>query len=199
MKRIFFFIPLILLPACATRKPVVVQMPPTMPATMLAPPDVAAIRYPENVKAYSIGRYVDPNDPLVMHEAHTIYRVETTSKWNLHPNALVDVPGGPVVGLIDTAHQASPLTPEIAAEVERQKVATMALLAEGQRMNLALNQLAKVLPATAQVAAENDRLKSEMTMTESRLNALEEEFRKTQAEDSFTTSPVPSAKGTNDW
>jgi len=199
MKRIFFFIPLILLPACATRKPVVVQMPPTMPATMLAPPDVAAVRYPENVKAYSIGRYVDPNDPLVMHEAHTLYRVETTAKWNLHPNAPVDVPGGPVVGLIDTAHQTSPLTPEIAAEVERQKVATMALLAEGQRMNLALNQLAKVLPATAQVAAENDRLKSEMTMTKSRLNALEEEFRKTQAEDSFTTSPVPSAKGTNDW
>jgi hypothetical protein len=199
MKRILFFIPLILLPACASKKPVVVQMPPAVTGTTLPTDDMESVRYGENLKAYSIGRYVDPNDGLVMHEAHTIYRVETTSKWNLHPNAPANVPGGPVVGIIDTAHKDSPVTPEIVAEVDRQKAATMALIMQGQRMNQALNQLSKVLPATAQVAQENAQLKVEAMATEKRLDILEDEFRKEQTEATFTPPATPSVKGTNDW
>ena len=199
MKRMLFFIPLILLSACASNKPVVVQMPRSVPGTTLATDDMESVRYGENLKAYSFGRYVDPNDGLVMHEAHTVYRVETTAKWNLHPNAPVTVPGGPVVGIIDPAHKDSPLTPEVVAEVDRQKAATMALIVQGQRMNQALNQLSKTLSVTAQVAVENAQLKSEVTTTEKRLDALEEEFRKTQTEAPFTTPATPSVKGTNDW
>jgi len=199
MKQILIFIPLIFLSACASKKPVIVQMPPFVSGTMLATGDMESVRYGENLKSYSVGRYVDPNDGLVMHEAHTIYRVETTAKWNLHPNEPVNVPSGPVIGIIDPAHKDSPLTPEIAAEVSRQKTATQALLEQGQRMNQLVNQLSKTLPVTAQVAVENVHLQNEVTIAQQRLDALEEEFRKTQAEDSFTTSPVPSAKGTNDW
>ena len=198
MKQMLFFIPLILLSACASNKPVIVQMPRSAPGTILTPGDMESVRYGENLKAYSFGRYVDPNDGLVMHEAHTVYRVETTAKWNLHPNAPANVPGGPVIGIIDPAHKDSPFTPEIVAEVDRQKAATMALMVQGQRMNLALNQLSKTLSATAQVAQENVQLKSEVTTTEKRMDALEEEFRKAQTEAPFTGSPVPT-KGTNDW
>ena len=84
----------------------------------------------------------------------------------MHPNEPVNVPGGPVVGIIDPAHKDSPLTPEVVAEVDRQKAATMALMVQGQRMNQALNQLSKTLSATAQVAQENVQLKSEVTTTE---------------------------------
>ncbi|HEX3856110.1 MAG TPA: hypothetical protein VHY30_02305 [Verrucomicrobiae bacterium] len=199
MKRILIFLPLILLSACASRKPIVVQMPPSVPGTMLATGDMESMRYGENVKAYSLGRYIDPSDGLMMHEAHTIYRVETTAKWNLHPNEQVNVPGGPVIGIIDPAHKDSPLTPEIAAEVSRQKAATQILLQQSQKMNDVVSQFSKALPATAQVAVDNIRLQREVSATQIRLDALEEEFRKTQAENSFTTSPVPSAKGTNDW
>ncbi len=199
MKRILIFIPLIFLSACASNKPVVVQMPRSVPGTTLATDDIESVRYGENLKAYSIGRYVDPNDGLVMHEAHTLYRVETTAKWNLHPNAPVNVPGGPVIGIIDPAHKDSPLTPEVVAEVDRQKAATMALIGQGQRMNQALNQLSKTLSATAQVAQENVQLKSEVSTTEKRMDALEEEFRKTQTEAPFTTPSGSSPKGTNDW
>ena len=199
MKRILIFIPLIFLSACASNKPVVVQMPRSVPGTTLATDDIESVRYGENLKAYSIGRYVDPNDGLVMHEAHTVYRVETTAKWNLHPNEPVNVPGGPVVGIIDPAHKDSPLTPEVVAEVNRQKAATMALIVQGQRMNQALNQLSKTLSATAQVAQENVQLKSEMTTSEKRLDALEEDFRKAQTEAPFTAPVTPSVKGTNDW
>jgi len=199
MKRILLFIPLILLPACASKKPVVVQMPPSVPGTTLTTDDIESVRYGENLKAYSIGRYIDPNDGLVMHEAHTVYRVETTAKWNLHPNAPVTVPGGPVVGIIDPAHKDSPVTPEIVAEVDRQKAATTALIVQGQRMNLALNQLSKTLSSTAQVAAENVQLKGELTTTEKRLDALEEDFRKEQTEAPFIKSSAPATQGTNDW
>ena len=157
------------------------------------------MRYGENLKAYSFGRYVDPNDGLVMHEAHTVYRVETTAKWNLHPNARVTVPGGPVIGIIDPAHKDSPLTPEVVAEVDRQKAATMMLIVQGQRMNQALNQLSQTLSATAQVAVENVQLKNEVTTAEKRLDTLEEEFRKAQTEAPFTAPATPSVKGTNDW
>ena len=199
MKPILIFIPLLLLSACATQQPVIVKMPPSVPGSILTTVDTESVRYGENLKAYSVGRYIDPNDGLIMHEAHTVYRVETTAKWNLHPNAPVRLPGGPVIGIIDPAHKDSPVTPEVVAEVNRQKAATLALMAQGQRMNQSLNQLSKTLSATAQVAAENVELKSEATATEKRLDALEEEFRKTQTEAPFTPPATPSVKGTNDW
>jgi hypothetical protein len=198
MKRTLIFLPLILLSACAGNKPVIVQMPPAVSGTILDTGDTESVRYGENLKAYSIGRYIDPNDDLVMHEAHTVYRVETTAKWNLHPNAPVTIPSGPVVGIIDPAHKDSPLTPEVVAEVDRQKAATMALIVQGQRMNQALNQLSKILPVTAQVAQENAQLKTEAMATEKRLEILEDQFRQAQTEAPFTTSPAPT-KGTNDW
>jgi hypothetical protein len=199
MNRMIFFIPLLFLPACASHKPVVVQMPPGVPGTVLSTEDMQSVRYGENIEAYSMGRYIDPNDPLVMHEAHTVYRVETTAKWNLHPNAPVYVPSGPVVGIVDPAYKEGPLTPEVAAEVAKQRAATQALVAQGQRMNLALGQLSQTLGSTAQVAAQNAQLQTEMFTTQRRLDVLEDEFRRTQSGDSFTTSADPSARGTNDW
>ncbi|MGH7968515.1 MAG: hypothetical protein ACREIC_07305, partial [Limisphaerales bacterium] len=127
MKKLILLIPLLFLPACATKKPVVVRMPHSVPGTTLPSEDIESVRYGENLKAYPVGRYVDPNNSLVMHEAHTVYRVETTSKWNLHPNGPASIPAGPVVGIIDPAHKESPVTAEVAAEVNRQKAATQAL------------------------------------------------------------------------
>jgi hypothetical protein len=40
------------------------------------------LRTPEIVKAYPVGRYVDPTSDRVMHEKHTIYRVEEDAGWN---------------------------------------------------------------------------------------------------------------------
>lgn len=206
MKRILICLPLIFLLACASKKSVVVPMPrvSALPTPTTALPDLESVRYGENLKAYSFGRYVDPNDGWVMHEAHTVYRVETTAKWNLHPNTPVNgptlsIPGGPVVGIIDPAHKASPVTPEIIAEFTRQKAATTALLVQGERMDQTIHQLSKTISATAQVAAENARLKYEAATMEKRLAALEADFRKAQTEATFTAPVTPSVKGNNDW
>ena len=47
---------------------------------------------------------------------------------------------------------------------------------------------------TKQLGEETSRLREEVSLTRKRLEALEEQFRKQQAE-----SVVPAPKGTNDW
>src|SRR5580692_10566949 len=75
-------IPLLFLSACSTT-PKLVLRPQQPPAST----DNSTVRYPEVVRAYHFGRYVDPNDDLVMHEEHTVYRVEENTRWDLHPGA----------------------------------------------------------------------------------------------------------------
>ena len=77
--KMFYLIPLLFLSACSTA-PMLALQPQQSP-----PMDNAAVRYPEVVRAYHVGRYADPNDDLVMHEQHAIYRVEENTRWNFHP------------------------------------------------------------------------------------------------------------------
>ena len=48
--------------------------------------DEATVRKPEEVRQYRFGRYVDPGNRQVMHEAHPVYRIERTAGWNLRPD-----------------------------------------------------------------------------------------------------------------
>lgn len=48
-------------------------------------PDSSAVLTPAGVKVYSLGRYEDPADPDLLHEAHLVYRRETAARWNLQP------------------------------------------------------------------------------------------------------------------
>lgn len=180
-------IPLLLLTACASRKPVVVQMPRSVPGTVVPAEGAESIRYGENLKGYAVGRYVEPNNPLVMHERHTVYRVETTAKWNLHPNPATLVPRGPVSQIVDPAHREPPANAEILSEVNRQKAATQALINQGQRMEQALGQLSTMTTVTRQIAEQNTQLKQGLGVSTKRLDALEQELRERQAK----PKPVP--------
>ena len=142
--KLILLIPLpILLAACATRHAPVVKMSPyAVPGTTLPSEGIESVRYAENIKAYPLGRYVDPNNSRIMHEAHSIYRVETTAKWNLHPNAPVSVPLGPV-RVRDTAKTTSPVGNELVAELNQQKEATKAVMQGGQVVSQKLGELAK--------------------------------------------------------
>jgi seryl-tRNA synthetase len=91
------------------------------------------------------------------------------------------------------------VTAEVAAEVNRQKAATQALIAQGARMNQALNQLSQSVSISKQVSEENAQLKTAVNTTQQRLEALEEAFRQKQTETTFTTPSVPPKQGSNDW
>ena len=180
MKTIYL-IPLLLLSACASnRTPTVLDMPRPVPGMALPSEGIESVRYSENLKAYNIGRYVDPNNALAMHERHVIYRVETTAKWNLHPNAPATVALGPAVQIIDPARKDGPTTPEVIAEVNRQKAATQMVIDQGKRLNDTLTQISSALDASKQVADQNRQLKAEIDLTKQRLDLLEAEIRNQQ-------------------
>jgi hypothetical protein len=62
-------------------------------ATVVRGRDGSLLR-PPVVRAYQVGRYRDPADPRLLHEAHTVYRIEEDGDWELDPGAA----GGAVRG-----------------------------------------------------------------------------------------------------
>jgi hypothetical protein len=174
-------IPLLLLSACASNhEPTVLNMPRAIPGTTLPSDGIESVRYSENIKAYNLGRYVDPNNTLAMHERHVVYRVETTAKWNLHPNTPATIALGPAVQIIDPARKDGPTTAEIIAEVNRQKAATQTVIDQGKRLNDTLTQISTALDASKEVAEQNRQLKTEIGLTKQRLDLLETEIRSQQ-------------------
>jgi hypothetical protein len=127
----FYFIPLLFLTACSTT-PKLVLHPQQQPVT-----DNSAVRYPEVVRAYHFGRYVEPNDDLVMHEQHTVYRVEENTRWNFHP-APVDGSAAVFIPPRDAAFAPAPVNDAVLAEVNSQKFATVQIMLQARTLSAAL-------------------------------------------------------------
>ena len=67
-----------------------VHVPVYVAARTLPPDDQAKVRSNPVMRAYAVGRYVDPNRRTVMHEQHTVYREEQSPRWNLIPQPDAD-------------------------------------------------------------------------------------------------------------
>lgn len=86
--------------ACSTDQMPVPEVPerkapiviPEVGGTYIHQKDIEKLRYPEELKAYSIGRLEDSHDPDLMHESHIVYRVENDSAWNLQPGLSPELP-----------------------------------------------------------------------------------------------------------
>ena len=129
---------LVLLGGCATHPKTVVvpPLPRDVPGTTLSSDGIESVRYAENIKAYPVNRYVDPANRGIMHEGHTLYRVETSARWNLRPNQPVAVPLGPLVAVVrNPAAHPAPLPGELTAELARQKEATRTVIVQGERLS----------------------------------------------------------------
>jgi len=154
-----------LLPACATREPRLGGTQPGLqvrPGMILVTPDQAnkhglalegakaesvtpakplpdssAVLTPAGVKVYSLGRYSDPSDPDLLHEAHLVYRRESAARWNLQPG-----PAGQVL----IGNRIAPADPK-AAPLQSQEVQGMIqqLLREQAENRAALERLRKLL------------------------------------------------------
>jgi hypothetical protein len=134
-------IPLLFLSACSTAPRLALRPQQPPPAA-----DDSAVRYPEVVRAYHFGRYVDPNDDLVMHEQHVVYRVEENTRWNFHPGPV----GGnvPALPARDAAFAPAPVNDAILAEVNSQKLATVQIMLEARVLSAALAQFQNALQQT---------------------------------------------------
>ena len=161
----YYLIPLLFLSACSTT-PKLTLRPQQSPAT-----SADGIRYPEVLHAYHIGRYADPNDDLIMHEQHTVYRVEENTRWNFHP--------GPVDGNLpalpphDAAFAPAPVNDAILAEVNSQRFATTEIMMQARTLSAALAQFQASLSQTKTNLQETARLRVTVNDMQKRLDALD--------------------------
>ena len=164
--KIYYLIPLVFLSACSTT-PKLTLRPQQPPAAT----DTTGTRYPEVLHAYHIGRYADPNDDLIMHERHAVYRVEDNTRWNLHP--------GPVDGNLpalpsrDAAFAPAPFNDSILAEVNSQKAATAQIMMQARTLSAALAQFQTALQQTKTNIQEALILRASVNDMRRRLDALE--------------------------
>ncbi len=101
------------------------------------------VRVGETLKSYPVGRYVDPQDPDVMHEAHVVYRKEAGSSWNLNPNAPTVVPLGPVLAVADPARTTAPLPAELEQKMAEQNQLVASLIEQNEALAKELTKLTK--------------------------------------------------------
>ncbi len=142
--------------------------PPVTPAPTLAPVAgtqldqtiVEKVRHSDSLKAYPVNRYVDPNNPNVMHEGHVIYRREQPADWNLNPNAPTVVPLGPALAVADGARQPHPLPAELEQKMAEQNQLMASLIEQNESLSKELARLNKEIGELRQrgaFAATEDR------------------------------------------
>jgi hypothetical protein len=160
----YYLIPVIFLSACSTTPKLALrpQQPPT--AT-----DNAGIRYPEVLHAYHIGRYADPNNDLIMHEQHVVYRVEDNTRWNFHPGAV----GASTAVPRDAAFAPVPVNDAILAEVNSQRIATAQIMVQARSLSAALAQFQTALQQTKTNLQDTLVLRASVNDMRQRLDALE--------------------------
>ena len=159
----YYLIPLLFLSACSTATKLTLR--PQQP-----PAEISAIRYPEIVNAYHVGRYSDPNDDLVLHEQHVVYRVEENTRWDFHPGSV----GGnfPVLPPRDAAFVPAPVNDVILAEVNSQRLATTQIMLLARTLSAALAQFQAALQQTNTNLQETARLRVTVIDMQKRIDAL---------------------------
>jgi hypothetical protein len=129
------------------------------------------------MKVYPVGRYEDSEDPDVMHEAHSVYRQETSSQWNTAPNAPTYVPIGPkVVAAAVPDQEHISLTAELEQKVVRENQLLQTTYEQNEKLSQEIAQLmaAGHLPVAVPAASSSPVATS-------------------QSQPSTTSSPTPSA------
>src|SRR6266540_6179098 len=166
-------IPFVLLASCASRPQPQIGVGPTPPPAIES---VEAVRYADVLRAYHVGRYVDPNHPQTMHEQHPVYRVEASAHWNLHPGALT------TASLLnpppDAAFVPPPTNDAIFAEMNRQRDITERVMAEALKLARSYDELRQIISEMKSVASSNALMGVRVANAEQRIAETEKELRR---------------------
>jgi hypothetical protein len=170
MKRLALILPATLLAACASSTPKHVVI---LPAISAGRPvsDSTSVRQAEAIREYRFGRYVDPGDRLVMHEAHPVYRVEQTASWNLRP-ASTSLPRREQA--VPTVAAAMP-DDAVVAEINKQKATTKVFTEEAATLNQHLSGLTEAISQEKQIAQQQLLQQRDIAALKSRLDDVEPE------------------------
>ena len=178
-------IPLVFVASCASRPQIVVR-----PAPPAAVEPVEAVRYSEVVRAYYIGRFVDPNHPETMHEQHPVYRIESSARWNLHLGSAhtVNLLNPPP----DAAFAPPPANDAMTAEMNRQREATERVMSEAVRLSRSYEELQSIFSHMKTVARNNALLGARLATAEQRVADFGKELEKLSTTPSPQTNDVPA-------
>ena len=176
-------LPIILLTACASHSPHKTAAPAGPVGT---PVSSDGLRTDEQLKEYQLGRYVDARDPLMMHEGHPLYRVETNARWDLRPNNVTSPTKR------NTLQQPKVSTSDaVVAEVNKQRAATRAFTEQTAALNQRLTELGRAVEQTQEVAKQNLELKRDVATLREQLDSLDAKLRDSKPAPS---SPSPSSE-----
>jgi len=170
------------------------------------PYDVTRVRFPEHVHTYHVGR-LPSRDRREMHEAHSVYRVEQTAKWDQRLPATPMASRGVVLGIREPAYDPVPKDQVVANERSKQlqfseELRTrLAQLAEKQQKldtylatapdkNKTINEL-----ATGKAKAEQDlaTVQSELKKLKDQLREIKEQQAMDEALNQGTLPMAPPA------
>jgi hypothetical protein len=155
--KLLLLVPALALAGCQALNQPAVTAPPIQAApapvagTELDQNNTEKVRVGEALKAYPVGRLVDPSDPNVMHEAHTVYRREAGANWNLNPNAPTVIPLGPVLAVADPAKTPNLLPAELEQKIAEQNQLMASLIEQNEALS---GQLAKLTKDVAEMRAK---------------------------------------------
>ncbi len=162
-------IPILMLSACASHTPRKIT---TVAVAPSRPVKAAVVRTGEQLREYRFGRYVDPGDPMVMHDGHPVYRVETSAGWNLRPG--------------NTSQSAAPAslaapsvsaTDAVVAEVNKQRAVTRAVTEQATTLNQRLGEMSKAAAQTQELATQGLALKRDMAALRERMDSFDTQLR----------------------
>lgn len=171
MKQLFL-IPIVFIAACASHSPKRAAVVRAVPVGR--PVSSTGLRIPDHLSEYRLGRYVDARDPLVMHESHPVYRIESDARWDLQPRKPTAFAGKDFV-----VRPTLSTSDAVVAEVNKQQAATREVTEQTATLNQRLAELSKAVGQTQEIAKESVALKRDLAALQERLDALDGQNRKT--------------------
>ena len=167
-------IPLLVFAACALNAP---KKTTSLAITPLSKPaEAARLRTDEQLREYRFGRYVDPGEPLVMHEGHPVYRVETSAGWNLRPDN-----GSPSAQRSIVAVPSVSANDAVIAEVNKQRAATRAVTEQAATLNQRLGEMSQAAIPSQELAKVGIALKRDMSALRERMDSFGAQLRERKA------------------
>jgi hypothetical protein len=161
MKFLSCIILLSILAGCAIKKETRSARRVGVPGTAIGADDVRKVRRPEIVKAYPVGRYIDPNFPDQVHERHTVYRREQAAEWNYRPSKPYPLLLGPVVAESNpsSSYYSKTNSEQINAQ---QKAYAEALLEQNVALKRRIDELQQKDSTIQNLQTEIERLKKDL-------------------------------------
>lgn len=155
----------------------------------------AAVARAADYKAYPVSRYVDPANKDVMHERHVIYRRERPETWRLRPDPDKKILLGPTVGLRNPIALNRPVSQELNAELNRQKIVTRELLKLREHAEMGDARARQLLMTAEKMDRQSDEMLEQIRSYNSQLDAVRKDVDALKRKDPPAPAPPPAPAG----